>query len=213
MTKERAAERADWVAAMRTRLDHWVQQEREAGHPARWIEVRGDGALALAEHGRNAHLLLLEQRPADPSIQARAHAALRRARRPILLVPADRAWEFGHTIAIAWHQDGPVRGAVRAAYPLLSRAERIVVLAIGDTLDERPLAETLQGLRFELVSKPAGGEDIGDQLLAMAHDEHSDLLVMGSTSRGKLRDRLFDSVTDSILMKADLPVLIQHQDS
>ena len=211
--KEMSAKRADWVDGMRSRLDRWASEEQEAGHPARWIEVRGDGALAVAEHGRNAHLLLLEQRPGDPDTRTRVHAALRRAGRPVLLVPTGNPADLGHTVAVAWHHDGPVRAAVRTAYPLLSHAGRIVVLGIGETIDERSVADLLEGLKFDLVQARAEGRDVGRQLLRMAHEAGADLLVMGSSSRGKLRDKLFDSVTDSVLRTADLPVLIQHQGS
>ena len=47
----------------------------------------------------------------------------------------------------------------------------------------------------------------------MAHQAGADLLVMSSTSHGRLRKRLLDDVTESVIACADLPVFMQHQDA
>ncbi len=210
--KEMPARRVDWVAGVRTTLDDWVSQEREAGHSARWIEVRGDGAVAVVEHGRGAHLLLLEQQPGDATARARIHAALTKAGRPVLLVPSGSTGDFGHIIAVAWQADGHAHRAVRTAAPLLSKAERVVVMQVGPPSEEQDLPNIFDRLPVERVTAPPQDKDVGAQLLAMAHEAGADLLVMGSYSHGKLREKLFDGVTESLLRIADLPVLMQHQD-
>ncbi|MBB3173643.1 protein CrcB [Endobacter medicaginis] len=79
--------RARWIAEARSELDTWIASCRNDGIDARLVTVRGSGALALLEHGRSTHLLLLD---AD---SARGHARLfalaARTRRPVLLVPHD----------------------------------------------------------------------------------------------------------------------------
>ncbi len=216
MTEERrravSDQRRDWVGAMRKMLDLWASKERAEGHRARWIEVRGDGALAVAEHGRSAHLLLLEQRPGDQTARARIHAALVRSRRPVLLVPADTTALIGRTVAIAWQNDAHARAAIRTAAPLLSQAQRVVVLPIGEVVDDAGLKEAL-GRPFEVATAATTPGDVGARLLAMAHEAGADLLVMGSYSHGSLRERLFDGATEAVLRGADLPVLMRHQDA
>ncbi|MGI4956110.1 MAG: fluoride efflux transporter CrcB [Janthinobacterium lividum] len=212
-TKEIAARRTDWVEGMRSTLDRWVEQERRTGHPARWIEVRGDGALAIAEHGRGAHLLLLEQTIGNATARSRIHAALIRAQRPVLLVPSGHAGEFGQVIAVAWRDDPHVRQAVRTAAPLLSKAKRVLILQIGDGQDDVSLDTAFDGLPIERVTAAAAGDDTGAQLLSMAHEAGAGLLVMGSYSHGSLREEVFGGVTESMLRHADLPVLMQHRDA
>jgi protein CrcB len=218
MTRERAAEisarRDNWVGAMRPALDTWVAAERAKGHRARWIEVRGDGALAILEHGRSAHLLLLEHDPNDPTALARVRTALTRAWRPVLLVPSGTVHiygpAFGRVIAVAWQEDPQARRAVRVCMPLLSKAGRVVVLHVGagDGGDEH-LPDIFGGLPTERVQVPAGQENVGKRLLALAREAGADLLVMGAYGHGRLREELFNGVTESILGNADLPVLMQ----
>lgn len=216
LTRERqqaiSDQRRNWAVAMRGTLDRWVLKERAEGHEARWIEVRGDGALAVAEHGRGAHLLLLEQKRGDKTARARIHAALVRSGRPVLLVPAGTAPPLGHIVAVAWH-DARARGAIRTARPLLSKAERVVVLRIGDAAEDAGLAEAFEGRPFEVVTAPIPHDDVGAQLVSMAHEAGADLLVMGSYSHGSLHEKLFDGATEGVLRSADLPVLMQHQDA
>ncbi len=203
-----------WAAAMRGRLDRWVATERAKGHGARWIETSGDGALAVAEHGRGAHLLLLEQEAGDNTARARIHAALVRSGRPVLLLPSGWSDPFGQVVAIAWRNDAHVRKAIRAAAPILSAAGRLVVLRIGDPPKDAGLAEALRGRPFEVLTAPARSDgDTGAQLVAMAHEASADLLVMGSDSHGSLRERLFDGTTESVLRRADLPVFMQHRNA
>lgn len=218
MTRERqqaiSDQRRDWVGAMRETLDRWVSKERADGHTARWIEVRGDGALAVAEHGRGAHLLLLEQKPGDETARARIHAALVRSRRPVLLVPTGMTAPFGRIVAVAWQNDAHAGAAIRTAAPLLSKAERVVVLRIGDAAEDAGLKEAFAGRPFEVATAPTPhDDDVGAKLVAMAHEAGADLLVMGSYSHGSLREKLFDGATEGVLRSADLPVLMQHQDA
>ena len=217
LTRERqhavSDRRRDWVAAMRGTLDRWVASQRVEGHEARWIEVRGGGALALVEHGRGAHLLLLEHRPTDQAARSRVHAALVRSGRPVLLVPARTAAAIGRIIAVAWQDDALVRRVIRTAAPLLSRAERVVVLRIGDAAEDGGLAAAFAGRPFEMATAPTRQDgDVGAQLVAMAHEAGADLLVMGSYSRGSLREKFFDGATEGVLRSADLPVLMRHRD-
>ncbi len=203
----------DWVAGARDALDGWVRTERAQGRRARWIDAAGDGMLAVAEHRRSAHLLLLEQRPGDAAARTRIHDAIVQARRPMLLIPPGTATLFGGVVAVAWRDDPDVRQAISTAAPFLSRARRIVALHVGDAAAEDGLAAAFAGQRVELVTAPAPSDgEAGARLVAMAHEAGADLLVMGGRGRGRLHDALFDDVTDGVLRTADLPVLMRHQD-
>ena len=205
--------RSDWVGAMRETLDRWVAREKAEGHQARWIEVRGDGVMAVAEHGRDSQLLILEQNQGDRQARARIHAALAHASRPVLLVPPATRGAFGQVIAVAWQDDANAARAVRTALPLLAKAQRVVVLRVDDQERHAPLPALFDRMPVIWLTAPPDGQDIGAQLVAMAHQAGADLLVMGSYSRGRLRERLLDGVTESVVACADLPVLMQHQDA
>ncbi len=212
--QEMANQRQDWVAALRPVLDRWVAAQRAAGRRARWIEIRGDGTAAIREHGRGAHLLLLEHRPEDRTSLDRIRTALVHVSRPVLLVPPESLGAFGRVVAVAWRDDAQARRAVRQSMPILSRAERVVVLQVGaPAADDGALAEVFATLPFETKTVPNTGGDIGARLLAMAREAGADLLVMGSYDHGRLREAVFDGVTESILRQTHLPVFIQPKAS
>ena len=208
-----SGQRADWVSAMRKTLDRWVTQQKSEGHQARWVAIAGDGAMAVAEHGRGAHLLILEQDQDDRQARARMHAALAQAGRPVLLVPAKLLGTFGRVIAVAWQDDANVARAVQSAEPLLAQAERVVVLRIGAEERHDSLPALFDKLPVNNLTAPPDGKDVGVQLMSMAHQAGADLLVMGSYSHGRLRERLLDGVTESVVACADMPVFMQHQDA
>ena len=202
MTAERRADRA---VGLRAGLGRW--RAGQNGHPARAIAIRGDAVAAVLEHARRAHLLLLERRPDDVAAPARLHAALIRAGRPVLLLPSSHDGRFGRVIAVAWP---PGAGAVRMATPLLSAAERVVVLQVGEA---QALPASFGRWPTQSVVAAANGADTGAQLLAMAHKAGADLLVVGCESRGRRREGRFDAVTDSLLRIADLPMLMRRRDT
>ncbi len=219
LTAERGEEMSDvrrgWVAAMRPVLDRWVVTERAEGHRARWIPVTGDGMRAITEHGRGAHLLLLEHRPDDPAGLARIRAALLHAGRPLLLVPPHPGGAVGDVVAVVWRDGAQGRRAVRAAMPILSRARRVVVLQAGASGGGGAMPpDPLDPLRVEVRTVPDRGDDRGDdavgaRLLELAREAGADLLVMGGYGGGGTVRAPFDGVTESILRSATLPVLMQ----
>ncbi len=208
--REAAAWRTGWAGAMRSALDRSVAAEQRAGHPVRRIEIRGDGLVAVSEHGRGARLLLLERMPGDADARLRIHAALARAHRPVLMVPSGHSGRFGRVIAVARLPGGGTGAALRTAMPLLSAAERVVVLQVGEA---EPLPAPFDRLPIQsLTAAPADG-DAGAWLLAMAHRAGADLLVLGIRSQGRPRERRFDGTTDTLLRIADLPVLMQREEA
>ena len=157
-------------------------------------------------------MLLLEQGPDDPKARARVHAALLQTGRPVLLVPAGGVGDLGTTIAVAWQDNRHVRKAVRTAAPLLAQARRITIIRIdAGTVASPELPGEFAGLPAELVTAQRGDEDVGTRLLSLTREAKADLLVMGSYGSGQWREKLFDGVTETILEKADLAVLMQHQ--
>ena len=214
LTRERrdaiASAHRDWVVAMTPALDAWVAASRAEGREARWIEIAGEGTREILEHGRGAHLLLLEHRPGDRGDLARIRTALGRASRPVVLVPPDTGGEIGRVVAVAWRDAPQARRAVAAARPILSRAERVVVLQMSGTRDDDALPPDLfGGLPVERWTVPDAGDGVGRQILEAAHASGADLLVMGSYDQGRTEEALFGGVTEEILRLADLPVLLQ----
>lgn len=223
LTAEREAEiRAEqetWAGRLKTVFDTWlgawlpVLQQRSG--EAAWVDIEGDLAEVVAEHGRRAEAVVVAQPVPHGGVRARRviHAALFETGKPVLVVPAGGAADFGDVVAIAWKEDTRAPKAALAGMPILRHAERVhVVCAIeqGDARPELPAMLREHGIAAELHAIPARDGSTGEQLLDTAHRLGADMLVMGAYGHGEWREALFGGVTRHMLGHADLPVLMRH---
>ena len=64
------------------------------------------------------------------------------------------------------------------------------------------------GFAAKLVT--AKGKKIAKTILASAEEEKTGMLVMGAYEHAKLAEDLFGGVTNTVLKKAKIPVLLSH---
>ena len=117
--------------AVRTIFDTWLPTAELVGIEAEWIDVDGIAELIVEERGCRSDFLVIEQ-PARRDYGTSWHAlraALFATGRPVLVVPAAAAEDFGRRVAIAWRPDERTTQAVLAALRCLGRAESVMVLA------------------------------------------------------------------------------------
>ena len=142
-------------------------------------------------------------------------AALFDSGRPVLLVPATPAAGRGSGVAIAWDRSREVTRAVGAALPLLTAAEKVVILTAREPGSEAEPSElagylALHGVDARTWAFTAGPGSLGDALLEEAAKAEADLLVMGAYGHSRLREMVLGGVTRSILGDAAIPVLLMH---
>jgi nucleotide-binding universal stress UspA family protein len=185
----------------------------------------GEPVAALTPHCLLADLLVVAQTdgdnrsvrvPPDFADQMADAAGL-----PVLVVPyAGHFPEVGRRVLIAWKPSPQAARAVRAAIPLLEKAERVDIVgfvgkrASGDETGPTPgvaqVAAMLasHGVQAKAVELPLGGVAVGEMLLSYAADRQSDLLVMGCYSHSRLRERVLGGVTRTMLGSMTIPVLL-----
>ncbi len=217
LTAERKAELASGEARrtelVQTAFQTW-RQRVDPGADGTWTEVIGHPASVVAEHGSAAAFIVLRRPGPDrPLVREALHAALFDTAAPVLLIPPTPTADFGRIVAIAWREDPRASGAVRAALPLLRRADRVIVLCAEEAPGQgsgipRSLEES--GIRAGLVQLPYAGTPVAPVLLAAACEEGADLLVMGAFAHGEWREALLGGVTRHVLAQASLPVLMRH---
>jgi nucleotide-binding universal stress UspA family protein len=142
------------------------------------------------------------------------------AGRAILLVPPAPHNGSLKSIAIAWKNCPEAARAVTAAMPLLTKAEKIVVLSAEENGNEsEACAESLDnltnylrwhGLRAERLRVDPGTHAIPDAILKTAFESGLDLLVMGGFGHSRLREFVFGGFTQRVLDGTALPVLLFH---
>ncbi|HET8995144.1 MAG TPA: universal stress protein [Acetobacteraceae bacterium] len=205
------AEQESWAGSLRGIVQQWAPTAQSRGIDTGWVDVEGDAASVVAEHGRRADAIVVSRPASHEAERMRdaVHAALFDTGRPVLVVPPGWNPRFGKTVAIAWKDDARAVKAVHAALPILRHAGRVVVLCARRAA-EMPAILAEHGIGAELVSVPDGDAPVGEQLLQAAGAAGADLLVMGAFAHGEWRERVFGGVTRTVLGKADLPLLLRH---
>lgn len=216
--------------------EQWVAEEAETSRklfqqaaaaeavPAEWRETQGDPVRVLTMQARYGDLLVVGQEDPDkPTFHTPATLVedlIFAAGRPLLVVPYIGAPATFRNILVAWNASREAARAIGDALPLLTRAERVTVLAVNpmtglDGHGEMPCADICQhlarhGVRAEAAHVRAEDIDAGNVLLSQAADRGSDLLVMGAYGHSRMRELVLGGATRTILRHMTVPVLLSH---
>ena len=105
---------------------------------------------------------------------------------------------------------------MRASLPLLSNAEEVTLLTIGETDEGTPSLEAARcwleragvNVTAKTVEWPKGA--IAERILNQIDATNADLLVLGGYSHSRLQESLFGGVTLHLLKHADIPMVMVH---
>ena len=127
------------------------------------------------------------------------------------------------SVAVA-HQGSPASSLPlkEAALEALRRDTGLAVLHVVDTLDldktealragvsdEVGKILTAGGYEVEWTLHPAAGEgDVAETVLRLANEVEAEVLVIGARRRSPVGKFLLGSVTQTIILDADMPVLV-----
>jgi nucleotide-binding universal stress UspA family protein len=179
-----------------------------------WREETGHGATRVADRARFFDLLVLgrSSRVVDEPHSAAIEEALLASGRPVLIAPSAPPQAIGETVALAWNDSPQSARALAAAMPFLVTARAVHVLSVGDTR----AAELIRHLGWYGVRAtadavyPVPGVGVGELLLAAAHEQDADLLVMGGYGHAPWREALFGGATRQVIGTSLLPLLLSH---
>jgi len=181
-----------------------------------WMEKTGSPNKVIGIMGPIADLLVLSRPLKKGGTLARQFlsASLLKSSRPVLVLPQTDKRTVGKRICIAWNQSVEATRAVAAAMPLLTYADRVVIVTCGPETRPGPksgqLATYLKywGIKSEHVS--SRGRDEPTEIAAAYKSTDSDLLLMGAYSRNRMSQLVFGGVTEHMLKRASIPVLMLH---
>ncbi|MEO8101778.1 MAG: universal stress protein [Betaproteobacteria bacterium] len=197
--------------------------EQQSGRTIEWRTVSGNTLNNVILHARHADLLFMTQD--DTSLKLRidpsfAASVVIGAGRPVLMVPY--AGEFktcGSSVLIAWSGTRESARAVADALPLLKKAREINVVSFNPKGDsawgELPGADiglwlTRHGVRVNVRQQKSAEVDVGNQILSLASDLSSDLIVMGAYGHSRTFEFVLGGVTRTLLESMTVPVLMSH---
>lgn len=177
-----------------------------------------DPTPLLADWGVRSDLLVLREpltRP-GPLGGVDVGEVVLSAGRPVLVVPRATTRLRFDRVLIGFKPTREGRLALAAAAPLLAGGGHAMVVAVGDGVTHRQLADAaayLEGRGVPVDTRRLDEEtdrDAGRVLLQVAAEEGADLLVLGAYGRGRGREFVFGGATRTVLSQARLPCLMVH---
>ncbi len=134
---------------------------------------------------------------------------------PVLALPTDAsAFDLDGPALVAWNGSAEAAAALRHAMPLLAGRKVTVVTATGtsgafpDTDAMKYLARHGISAELQPIAPQAAPPE---EILARAAEQlGAKLVVMGAFGRSRLAQTIFGGVTQYMLTKAKLPLLLSH---
>lgn len=203
------------------RRDWWRELCRGHGVDGSWEVARGYYQSVIARQASLSDLMIgrLSARDTFPlSGLNPLSRSLSAAGIPALLVPEAWSSHAGvRNVTIAWNGSAEAARAVKAALPLLRKAEKIAVLdgeGLIESTKHRPSLPLRGWLERQNLSvqwqpidvAPADGKTIYDHAKAM----DADLLVMGAWGHSRMSERMLGGITRYMLQHSHIPLLLAH---
>ena len=181
-----------------------------------WMQKTGSPQRVIGILGPMSDMLVVSRPAAKGGTVAQLFlsASLMKTSRPVLVLPQTQKHTRGKRICVAWNRSIEATQALAAALPLLVEAEQVSIVTCGTEQRACPkfghLATYLKywGIKPEHVSTP--GKDESKEILSAYKSTNSDLLVMGAYSRNRISQLVFGGVTEYMLKRASIPVLMLH---
>jgi nucleotide-binding universal stress UspA family protein len=188
-----------------------------AGASIEFVEEYGRMADVIKHNGRLADLIVVAKPNRDRNLGTNSlKSGLFRTGRPVLMCPRRRDVppDFGARIAVAWNGSLEASRAVALTLDLARAAESVTILSGGKGEPHGATTEELVGyyrLRgIEAAIHRFEARNPGAALLAKTVELGASLLVMGAYGHSHERETLFGGNTQTVVDKAEIPVVLVH---
>jgi nucleotide-binding universal stress UspA family protein len=196
---------------------------KEAGLACTWRSVEGRTSLIADEivnHARACDFVMLST-PAGESTSGvesdLIESVAMAAGRPVIVLSAKQDAPLAiDDVVVGWNG---AREAARAAFdalPILKVAGKVrIVCADPPAATAAPGADIAaalgcHGIKAEVRTIAAPGNDHGEALLRHARETNAGLIVMGAYGHSRLAELVFGGATRHVIANADRPVLFSH---
>jgi len=171
----------------------------------------------ILEQARAADLIVAarptrDQRAFDPMIVNGGDLVMG-AGRPVLFVPPQVDYLSAKRIVVGWKDSREARRAVWDALPVLKGAQEVLVTSIGnDGHAAKDVANYLasHGVGASALNRHESTGSVGDELVRIAEQELSDLIVCGAYGHSRTGEWIFGGVTRYLLDHSPICCLMTH---
>ncbi len=195
--------------------------ESASGLPAErvhFLDIEAEANEGLMQAALGYDLVVMgadEKHPDFPHMEAQADVIARNSGKPVMRVPLGyNAAQFNERVLLAWDGKRAASRAMGDAIKLLDPSAEVSVLSIGKEAKASALAAPARthlerhGFKVEVLTRNT--KKIGKAILKTAKEENIGMVVMGAYEHAKLAQDLFGGVTNTVLKKAEIPVLLSH---
>ena len=184
---------------------------------ALYHEVRGTPDQAIPVYGPASDMMIVSRPAKKGAIKAWMvmMTALLDSTVPVLILPQKKVTLNFKRMAIAWN-NGPVEAMlVRNSLPLLKTADEVVFVTAGKETKHGPSAKQmiayLRAHGIKATEKKVDGKNPAKSIEAAVKSLKADILLCGAYTRGRMREMIFGGVTEYLVTKTSLPVLMLHK--
>jgi len=208
--------------------EEFTEDAKTKGLDVESIVITGgesSSALKMAQHARNADLVILGQ--PDPSrdnfsrLEAFSQEIILRSGRPILFMPYIGTRRIGFNKAmLAWDGTPAASRAIHDSIPLLANADEVFIIIVEskkqkalkkNLLEERLITHLAHhNIDAKLMRVNPGSNDVPTTILNKISEYDIDLLVIGGYGTPTLKQKVFGSVSTVLLKSMIVPVLMSH---
>ncbi|GJL80513.1 MAG: universal stress protein UspA [marine bacterium B5-7] len=185
---------------------------------AAWMELKGSGAVALAELARIFDVSVMHRPVPETTTDWRTtcETVLFEGGRPLLLVSDDLPRHFGQKIVLSWNGSSETARTIAMTGDLLTSADEVHVIEVEDGKVAGPTAAQVacalkaSGANATSQSMTRSEGSVADRIMAYAREVDADLIIKGAYTHSRLRALIFGGVTSDIFSKSTLPVMFCH---
>lgn len=186
-----------------------------------WISKRGDGDATVAKYARLYDLTIIGRYDAvhgEDQQELHPDMITMVSGRPVLLVPREFDMStFNEHAVLAWDGKRASSRALADAMQILITKSRVTIVTVDDGHSESVLPEInvetalkRHGVNTERVNLERNGKSVSYRILEFLEQAQPKLLVMGAYEHSKFRQSIVGGVTNQVLKKAKVPIIISH---
>lgn len=189
--------------------------------PWHWVRENMAAYQAIRLHAPLHDLVVLgacDFQGGDRGYSALAADLAINLRTPVLLVDEGRAsLDCTGAMMVAWNGSAEAANAMRAAIPLLSRASKVVIVAVNEPSDDERLSSQMaaaylsrHGVGAEIAEEPVLEAGIAATLQHQAKRHEAELIVMGAYGHTRLHELVLGGVSRTMLKTVTTPLFLAH---
>jgi nucleotide-binding universal stress UspA family protein len=182
-----------------------------------WHEAEGKQANVIRNEVRFGDMIVVPKPDRASALGMNTlQAALFDVRKLTAVAPHREIKETGRHVTIAWNGGSEAARAVNLSLPILAEAEKISVLVANDKDGGVSRSKSirrylrLHGVESEIQTFERGGREVAASILDKVAEIGGDMLVMGAFGTQKRSDLVLGGVTQYVLEKANIPLLMAH---